>query len=600
MRSKISYSLLIFSIVIAICSSGCKQATDSTNDPGNDNGSSRSIALTKITDYPSIGGNVTGVAFTADNKVLAVINKKLYKMNSNGSDLQVINEDPIHFSIALAPSGELYALTLSDNYVTTIRTYDLSMGQFKSYTANVTRAEYGTIKISPQGEPYVHITDNWPNVHVFRSKDKGDTWKEMVFYSGAHTLASGGEVDWTSTAMFAADAAGFYKSTDDGVTWTRPSTNMPNFWGVRLLMASNGYVFAYVKGAGYLKLSKDGGNTFADAPSPAFIQMAEGADGTLYAITKNERGLMKSTDHGTTWKLMIYVTGNTFTVQGNKMAIGLDGGFNGNDGGLYLSSNLGTTWISTGLGSTETVSDIAVDKDGNLLMLAKNTLFRKTTSGWNVLGSAGLFGRLATAPPSNIALFSVSSVIFSSDNGVTWTENLVPDYLYGGVGRIELPALTGRKNGEFLFSITTYRDDIYPPAHTNGRLYHVRTTGKVEESASSRGRNFVKVLEDANGVLYGSTVNFDDLLISHTQAFDWDPFPQDVFFPVAFNSQNKYLTYRDGLRFGSWPSTTNLDQITFQGLDVKNTTIDQFIFDSQDRLYLKTYDGIYYTNDPLK
>ena len=101
-----------------------------------------------------------------------------------------------------------------------------------------------------------------------------------------------------------------------------------------------------------------------------------------------------------------------------------------------------------------------------------------------------------------------------------------------------VPVVLGKRDNEFLVSITTYRDDL--GTHTNGALYKVDDNGMAAKITGANG-NFVKIIEDRDKILYAATVNFSDALKSTDGAATWQVQPTGT--PaIAINSNNRFIS----------------------------------------------------------
>jgi hypothetical protein len=603
--------ILLFCLFIL---GGCDTATDPDNPSGGD---TTTLAMTKLTDLPVAGGDVTGIAVAPDGRVIAVIDGKLYAIPAAGGTPQIINSDPVHTNVAVAPSGEIYALTATEfrTYVSGSTTPAIVPIDPAGPLAIGRRVEDAEITFSPSGEPVITLTNNTPQSYTYSSTDKGATWKSVTLMNGSGTMQYGGDVAFMPNGdIVATDYKGFYKSPDRGATWASFPPPLDNYAG-KLLVTSGGDIYYWVKGGGGLKVSHNGGASFSDLSqfnrAPYFISLRQGGDGALYALANRSAvgtvpiarpmSLLKSTDGGTTWQHLLYVQGHELATGGTTLAVGLVGSLNGSSsgpGGVNISQNMGATWRSNGLNTVKTFQDFGFDRDGNLLLVADQELFRKTAAGWQTMGSQGFFNRFTTTPQGNLLFATSSTAYFSSDNGTTWSEEKMPDYLYGGIGGIVVPVVVGKRDNEFLVSVTTYRDDL--GTHTNGALYKVDKDGLPARITGANG-NFVKIIEDRDGILYASTVNFADALKSTDGGATWQVQPKGT--PaIAINSNNKFIsngemgTYRLGTM-----GSDETRPLKMSGFTTPGNLISSIRFDRDDRLYIVTANQeLYISQSPLK
>jgi photosystem II stability/assembly factor-like uncharacterized protein len=604
-------------LILLFCSfilGGCDTATDPDNPSGGD---TTTIVMSKLADLPVAGGDATGIAVAPDGRIIAVIDGKLYAIPAAGGAPQIINGDAVHTNVAVAPSGEIYALTPTEfrTYAPGTTTPTIVPIDPAGPRAIGRRVEDSEIIFSPSGEPFITFINNTPQSYTYYSTDKGETWKDFTLMNGSGSMQYGGDVAFMPNGdIIAADYKGLYKTTDQGATWASFPPPLDNYAG-KLLVTSNGDIYYWVKGGGGLKVSHDGGGSFSDLSqfnrAPYFISIRQGNDGALYALANRSAvghvpiarpmSLLKSTDGGTTWQHLLYVQGHELATRGTTLAVGLVGSLDGSartPGGVNISQNMGTTWSSNGLNTVGKFQDIGFDRDGNLMLIADQELFRKTTAGWQTVGSQGFFNRFTTTPQGNLLIATPSTAFFSSDNGTTWNEKEFPDYLYGGIGGIVVPVVVGKRDNEFLVSVTTYRDDL--GTHTNGALYKVGGDGVPSRITGVNG-NFVKIIEDKDKILYAATVNFADALKSTDGGATWQVQPKGT--PaIAINSSNKFIsngemgTYRIGTM-----GSDETRPLKMSGFTTPGNLISSIKFDRNDQLYIVTANQeLYISQSPLK
>gem|GEM_PF-2119937 len=603
---------LLLLIVPMLCVLGaCESPTDDgTPAPG----SPTEVVMAPLANLPLLGGDVTGIAITSSDRIVALIDGKLCTMEPAGGVPSILNGDADHLAMGLDPaSGALYTLSASE-----FRTYDIGTGARTSVPFSVPgRIESSWITFSPAGEPFITILTNYPRTFTFYSADRGKSWTQLAFNGGSAYMAYSGDIAFTqSGTLLAGDYAGLYATDDHGATWRPVNTSMPNF-PVRMLGVANGDIYRYTPGVGNLAVSRDGGRSFSEITSPQSFFIAalrQGPDGALYALaatstagaTLNDRPMQfaRSADGGASWQFLVFGTGHDFALRGPMIALGLaTHGYTTRElGGILISADRGARWTPAGLEPAKQTQDFALDRSGNLLILADQGLYRRTPSGWQSLGSRYGFFRFAATPTGRLLLSSVTDAIYSNDDGASWRPTAFDNYLYPGIGTIAQPVILGRRNGEFLCSITTYRDDL--GTHTAGALYRLGVDGTMKK-LSPGPHNFVAMVEDAHGLLYGSTVNFSDFLRSLDGGESWQT-EATTTSALAFNSANKAFTIGtvgtrgNAFLFGD-PASGTMTELTLSGF----TSLPQYItsarFGPDDRLYILTRDeGLFISQSPLK
>ncbi|MEO5931133.1 MAG: hypothetical protein ABIR47_14470 [Candidatus Kapaibacterium sp.] len=614
-----SFLLLLLGLAVAAC-------TTTTDPGGTTTPSSTTVAMRQLADLPVAGGDVTSVAIAPDNSIIAAIDGKIYSMNASGGAMKLINGDAVHTTIGLAPSGELYTVT-DKNF----RTYDLSAGSHRDVPIDpagpfaqnryITESE---IVVSPSGEPYVKLINNTPQMYVYHSTDKGQTWVALKLpsgfrYGGGLAFAPNGDILVT-------DAYGLFRSSDGGVTWTTYPAPRPNY-SANLFVTANGDIYHYVRGGGGLLVSRNGGTSFTELAkfnaAPYFTRLRQGGDGALYALANRDAfssdlalrptSLLRSTDGGATWKHVMYAQGHDFTIRGSSIAIGLaatDYGASKKHGGIIASQNNGGTWTPLGTTPVTNVTDVGIDKDGSLMILADNGLFRQTSTGWQALGTQpGIFARFAASPQGGLLLANSGSTLRSNDNGVTWIESLITNYQIG-TDPPSVSSLVGLKkgSGDFLVSITSYSD---ARGSTNGQMYRVGTDGTSTKLGGATA-TLVGIVQDNSGVLYGGSSTVDPFTYTFTgrgykstdAGATWEEVPKaNAISALAFNSQNRYLTTA-GMSGGYGLGTPGSDQKTtlkLDGFTSLGNYISHVMFGPDDRLYIVTLDkGLFISNSAVR
>ncbi len=327
------------------------------------------------------------------------------------------------------------------------------------------------------------------------SEDGGVTWKNTLRGLPRDLAISPANPQIIYVTMVRVDPAGsgspgLYRSQDGGLTWASVYTS-PYPLGiadirVAVTPAASNRVYVYSGGgnaSGLLELrlatSNDNGTTWSSRILDGLIDSGQiGYNTYIYADPANAstlyigtRDVFKSTDAGATWKNL----NNNFTLSnayqptksnahpdqhaltflpGNSNVV-----FIGNDGGLYKSSNGGTTFTSLNL--TLSLSQIVGMDISPFDPTA--TLIGTQDNGTQLRFDDGTWGEIVSGDGGD-ALFSRSNpnLIFTS-------------YIYGTVFRIDFEKGTGAQitNQQIFGELTSQRINFYPPivGTKNGRLY---------------------------------------------------------------------------------------------------------------------------------
>lgn len=221
------------------------------------------------------------------------------------------------------------------------------------------------------------------NGQVFRSTNTGDSW--TLLSGGIPT--TGGRVALGVTpanpeyvyALYAASSGGgfsaFYRSTDGGTTWSAMSTT-PNLLGWDV----------------------NGGDTGGQGSYDLAVAVSQTNPDEVYTGGVNN---WKSMDGGATWSIitMWYGGAGPAEVHADQHDLYFVPGTNtlyaGNDGGIYRSTNGGSTWswLGTGLKTTQFYKlGISQTNPGVLIAGAQDNGTKVLTSGaWDdVIGGDGM------------------------------------------------------------------------------------------------------------------------------------------------------------------------------------------------------------------
>jgi hypothetical protein len=572
--------LLLVALVVASCT---KDGDTTTPTP-----QSGDVPMTRLASLPSGGGDATSVALLDASTIVAVIDAKIYTLPLNGGTPTLRYDNAAYTQLVVGGGGEIYARTDDALYViasvgaTPVKT---SLQIKTAQTLNV------LMSVGPNGQCYVRILSYPTVIRIYTSADQGTTWTTMPLPT---SYAYGGGLCFGTSAneIYVSGPSSFHASTDAGATWTSAPAPIPNYGG-ELLRRANGDLICYVPGGGGLRVSRNNGTSFTDVlpfnRAPYIWKLVEDANGDLVAalsatvVTSGEKPLeiMRSKDGGATWEHLYFSLGNDMALAGQNILVAQS---NRAAGGVAISNNNGQTFVTSGLSTVSTITSFGFDGNGALIIAADNGLFQQTTSGWISLGPPMNASSITTTPQGTIYVASTVTSCVSTNNGRTWQTVTLPSYTYSGVGRVGIPVVYGMKNGNALISITTYRSDLVPAVHTNGSLVIITPEG-VATRASVNG-NFVKVLQDADGVLYGVTDNFTSARRSVDGGMSWTEVPKGT--PAfAIDGRNKFIAYGDLSSFRSGTIGSDaLATLTLSGFPLPSNSIVQARFDKNDRLWL--------------
>jgi hypothetical protein len=256
------------------------------------------------------------------------------------------------------------------------------------------------------------------NGGIYKSTNRGVFWTQAGL-TGANlwSIAS------TDTTLFAGEvSSGVWRSTNGGANWTSCAlSGLP----ITSLMANGAEVYAGTA-SGLFHSTNSGTSWGPAALSSAFAGSLAGGT-TLYA--GGCVGVSASTDSGTTWtwsrlsdyRVLTVLTSGTHVFAGSR------------GGGVFLTTNGGTTWAQRNTGLTnQSVKALAVAPAAsagiNLFAGTDGTgVFFSADSGRNwASASNGLTGYTITSfavlGSSLLTGTSTKGVFVSTDNGANWTQ----------------------------------------------------------------------------------------------------------------------------------------------------------------------------------
>ena len=284
---------------------------------------------------------------------------------------------------------------------------------------------------------------------VFRSTNSGTSWTQVnegLTNTSAIALAAIGTTLYAGTY-----GGGVFVSTNNGTIWTEANSGLGNK-SVQVLAVSGTNLFAGTDGGVFLSTNGGSGWTHLTNGLPNAIVYAFAVSGTnLFAGTANG-GVFRSTDNGTSWTQAASGLPNAnvyaFATSGTNL-------FAATLSGVFVSTNGGTGWTTTGLTST----------DVEALAVSGTNLFAGTYGGGVFVSSNGGTSWATTALTGKIvrALAVTGTNLFAGTQGGVWTR-LLADI-------VGPPAPPTALAGSFV-SATSFTANWSPvPGATGYRLY---------------------------------------------------------------------------------------------------------------------------------
>lgn len=355
------------------------------------------------------------------------------------------------------------------------------------------------------------------------------------------------------------EAAGVFRSTDGGATWTNVKTGSQCIEGLTLDPLNPAHLFVRTDFGGRSE-SLDRGATWVDAPSkllPTEAVVVDPRDGTTrYGITNaNAAKFLVSTDDGTTWeeRAPVGVTGRTYA------SLTVDPGtgrlFLGTEEGLFRSGDGGRTWLNITSIPHALVTDTVVDPSTRTIVAG--TAFGVYTSGFPyataeqlALADAGTnVTRVVRDPGDARRLFAATEDDASS--GMGWE------------GRV-FRSRTGGTSWELVPQPTTDALELLG-VDAAGEAYAGRRGGRTLYRLARDGASFEPLTRDWNGIydvhanpaVPGTVYVFElfGSFVSHDRGLTWTQFALPSQSSLAIHPTNPNVMA--GTAFGALFSTSD-------------------------------------------
>jgi hypothetical protein len=224
------------------------------------------------------------------------------------------------------------------------------------------------------------------------------------------------------TNLFIGTKGGVYLSTNNGSTWNLQDGGDYGFYNVTSLVGLDTNIIA-VQGANEILVSSNYGASWNYCVSfeNSFTLAANGTDIFLGVW---DHGIYLSTDIGTTWHQkdngLANYTVLSFAFMGSTV-------FAGTEGGVFKSTDNGYSWTAVNSGLPNTTFSgilnvtILAASGNNLFAEVNDSVYLSTNNGssWNVLTNISSVNSL-TAINNNLFAGTDSGVYLSTDNGISW------------------------------------------------------------------------------------------------------------------------------------------------------------------------------------
>ncbi|MGA1250239.1 MAG: hypothetical protein ACO3YM_07150 [Candidatus Kapaibacteriota bacterium] len=304
--------------------------------------------------------------------------------------------------------------------------------------------------------------------------------------------------------LFATTDKGIYRSTDDGMSWTKTSNGIPNAVVNDIVDHSSG-IYAAVEGEGIF-ISADGGLNWKDADAGVYMQFTRDLailpDESIACAT--QYGAFRTKD-GKEWSIYFGNGTDQLPMQtvfgtGTSLYVGL----NGSAG--YVSNDDGRTWaqLLSGFKST-VVNAFAIDSTGKILAATNTGIFKQTPDQYGLLAMST---SLIEFPETNQGSTVKETVIVSNAGNAALT---IKSIQTSGYESSEFRVATPIANKILQPNDTMHLHVIFEPKGSGKRQTDLQFT--MENNFSSSDHIILEGLGNA-----ASSVNDDSNEFTHVYA----------------------------------------------------------------------------------
>ncbi len=260
------------------------------------------------------------------------------------------------------------------------------------------------------------------NGGVYKSGDNGDTWSREV--SGLPNMPRIEELKEVSGTLYAAIYQnGIYISEDEAVSWTALNTGIENITFRSFIIDGSNIYGSNANGGVYF--SSDDGESWSEKSSG--ISTIDFNDFTVFKseVYGGGASVYKTSDQGDTWE-EVTITGldaNGASAMTSTASTIYLGGFSG---GIFTSSN-GTDWTKSTLDVSGTITSMGVSGDSVYLTTGSGKIYFSNDNGvnWELTQNTSTEGfvRDLLVQEDQIIMSSDDGVFISDDDGTNWTES---------------------------------------------------------------------------------------------------------------------------------------------------------------------------------
>jgi len=514
------------------------------------------------------GGNVNAL-IVKDSDLFAGTNVGAFRSSDNGASWKSVNNGLM--------DSEIYSFAVSGSTLFAGAGWN---GVFRS--DNNGKSWIQSVMLE---SPYVKsIVVNGSNIFagtdgkgVFLSVNNGDTWTAVN--TGLTTMRVF-EVAVNGGDIFAGTDKGLFKSTDNGTNWSSLLTDM----SIQSIAASGSNIFVGTWGKGVYVSSDNGKNwTQKNTGLTNTVVLSLAIKGATIFAGTNGGKIFASSDNGASWTLMS--TGVTSTLVNALVVSGANifaGTWGMNGGGVFLSANNGASWtpVNKGLTGQRLYSPLIID--------------------------SGIFAGTYR-----------SGLLFSADNGKTWTSDYTPTYSVFSMASSGATLLAGGEDGVIYLSSdkgknwkkisTDFTQSNIGAMAINGTTFFSGTWGDGIFVSSDNGVTWTKKSEGLtnnsindifiSGANVFAATNGGGIFLSANNGTTWTPVNNGLsklyVRKIAVSGSNLFAATSAGVFLSSdnganWTAVNNglaslnISKLAISGSDIFAGTYGQGVFRSSD------------------
>ena len=214
---------------------------------------------------------------------------------------------------------------------------------------------------------------------------------------------------------------GIYRSTDVGVTWVKSNTGLTNL-ATYIIIQSGSELFVGTNGGGVFTSSDGGVSWFASNSGLGSHYISSLAVSGTYLAAGTDAGVFLSTDNGNHWSSTGILPDPYVSCVGITGHFILAGTIDGIDGGLFSSTDLGASWKRADTGITnKKIHAIAFTTAGEYIG-TENGLYQRMGAVWSEVDGdlSGAWVDAIALVGFNLFVGTTMGAFVSSDGGSSW------------------------------------------------------------------------------------------------------------------------------------------------------------------------------------